>query len=211
MALTAQNVVDDVRGQIKDEDANNYRWTDAKLLGYLSLAQTEVVKRAPEANIVREAKQLTAGQTLQTGIVPAEAIRLLDVPRNMGANGSTPGAVINEVSLEHLDRSDRNWHTATAVTEIEQWVKHPSEPRTFFCYPPAHASTAVWVEIVYSKIPAAITLLADAIGVHESYRQQLEWYVAGQALLEDEPHADFPRGAGFMSLFYKSLGVNPPR
>lgn len=211
MPLTAQNVVDDVRGQIKDEDVNAYRWTDAKLFRYMSMGQTEIVKLRPSANSVRANVTLTVDKTLQTGIVPATAIELIEVIRNMGADGNTPGQIITETSFELLDRSDRNWHTATASTVIDQWLKHPAEKTVFFVYPRAHAVTVVQVEILYSKNPVEITALADAIEIEEQWRQQLVWYVAGQALMEDEPHADMPRGTAFMSTFYRSLGVKPPR
>lgn len=204
MTLTAQTIIDNVRGVIKDEEANSYRWADSKMFNLINKGMTEIVKLAPDANLVRASRLLTTGSALHD--LPPTAIELLDVPRNMGVAGTTPGAVINETSLDMLDRSDRNWQTQAGETDIQQWTKHPAEKRRFFTYPPAHASTAVYVEVLYSDAPADVTQLGDTVGIHGVYQQQLEWFMAGSILVEDDPNADFPRGAALLETFYQSLG-----
>lgn len=93
--------------------------------------------------------------------------RFLNPRRNMGANGTTPGAAIRVVDRETLDASDPLWHTRTGTT-VKSVVHDPQTPLVFYVYPGVPASPDVWIEQAYSALPAAIpnTATVDDDGVH---------------------------------------------
>jgi hypothetical protein len=152
MLVTVADVLGRVRGAIHDETAGAYRWSDAKLVGYLADGAMELVNWRPDAATVREALQLTVSEALHD-ILPDDAIALLDVTRNMGADGATPGAAIIPAALEEMGRVDRSWLSSTPDTTILNWLQNPAEPTKFYGYPRAHATTQVWVEVLYSRVP----------------------------------------------------------
>lgn len=152
MTVTVGDTLPKVRGFLRDENSSAYRWSDAKLVGYLADAALELVRVRGDANSIREALQLTASAVVHD-ILPADAMELLDVTRNMGADGATAGNAILMATLDEMNRADRGWISATPATTILNWLKHPAEPTRFYTSPPAHASTPVYVETVYSRVP----------------------------------------------------------
>jgi len=71
-------------------DPTNVRWPRNQLLDYLNDGQREVVIYRPDASMEDRVVALVDASTRQT--LPANGLRLLDVVRNMGTDGATPGA-----------------------------------------------------------------------------------------------------------------------
>jgi hypothetical protein len=288
MLVTVGDIHTKVRGFIVDEDSTGYRWSNLKLTDYLNQIALELVRIRSDANPVRAAIQLTAGGS-HHDILPADAIFLDDITSNMGVDGLTVGDALTEASLEEMDRFNRGWRTATAAASISQWLRHPSEDVAFYTYPPAHAVTAVYLELIYRKVPdrmilqefspgdvvqaadqialgghglttdfkitfsnvggalpapltartvyyvrvvdadtievsltaggAAIDITDQGTGTHTldsvltvnaKYQWPLQAGTAGSALIEEQEHANPEAGRGYMDIFYKSLGADPP-
>ncbi len=288
MLVTVGDILTKVRGLIVDEDSTGYRWENLKLTDYLNQMALELVRLRADANPVRAAIQLTAGAS-HHDILPADAVFLDDITSNMGADGLTVGDALTEASLEEMDRFNRSWRAATAAASISQWLRHPSEDVAFYTYPPAHAVTNVYLEIIYRKVPdrmilqsfaltdvtvgtdritltghglttdfkitfsnvggglpapltartvyyvrvvdadtievsltaggAAIDITTQGTGTHtldsvltvrSKYQWPLQAGTAGSALIEEKEEANPVAGRGFMDIFYKSLGADPP-
>jgi Family of unknown function (DUF6682) len=141
-----------IRGLLQDKDSSAYRWSDASLVNYLGLAGLELARLRGDAAPVRDSIILTKSETLQD-ILPADAIALLSIERNKGADGATIGDVVLPVPKADLDRYNRGWHAATGADAISAWARIPEEPTKFYCSPPAHASTDVYLELIYSHKP----------------------------------------------------------
>lgn len=156
MTVSVGDTFEKVREFLRDQDSAAYRWSDAVLVAFLADAALELVRLRPDANAIRDALQLTAGEVIHD-LLPADAIALMDVVRNMGADGTTPGNVILPATLDEMNRADRGWMAATADTTILNWLRHPTEPTKFYTSPPAHAVTQVWVELIYSRVPKPMT------------------------------------------------------
>lgn len=188
--LTAQAVIGKV--QIILQDTTGIRWPDStELLGWLNDGQREVLVYKPNAYVVNKSVQLTAG-TKQP--LPADGIQLVDVVRNMGANGSTPGNAIRIAMREILDAQAPDWHSMTGSAVIKHYMYSLLDPKNYYVYPPSSGTSQV--EIVYSGVPANVTTLAAAISLDDIYANVLVDYILYRAYSKDSDYAANPARAG---------------
>lgn len=188
--ITAQAIVNKV--QIILQDTTGIRWPDStELLGWLNDGQREVLVYKPNACVVNKSVALSAG-TKQT--LPADGIQLIDVVRNMGAGGATPGNAIRIVMREILDAQSPGWHAETPSATIKHYMYTPLDPKNFYVYPPANGSTQV--EVVYSGLPTTIVSLAGTISLDDIYSNALVDYILYRAYSKDSDYAANPGRAG---------------
>lgn len=190
------------------QDATAVRWPRTELLDWLNDGQREVVLLKPEASVTNAATVLTASTTRQT--LPSTGIQLIDITRNMGAGGATPGQAIRLVSREVLDAQVNTWHSdANSGGYIKHYTYDPRDPRVFYVYPKAPAS-AWYVELVYSSSPTDTTDggSPSAIGVDDTYANALLDYMLYRAYSKDAEYAQNAQLAvAHYSAFQNSLGV----
>lgn len=148
--LTGNDILDGVKKDLNDR--NFTRWLEADLVMYLNAAILQVGLVRPDALGVTEVMQLAAG-TRQA--LPAGGMRLLDVVRNMGTDGATPGMPVKDCERGMLDASNSAWHTETGVAEVYNYCFDAISPKTFYVTPPADGTS--YVEIVHSKAPTRFT------------------------------------------------------
>jgi len=149
-------------------------WTAAQLLTWLNEARRAVCIVRPDASMTTGSVQLTASETKQSA--PSSTVRIKDITRNLGSNGTTPGRRITLISRQELDEYVPNWHTSAASTTIKHWVYSKDNPLIFYNYPRTHATTAVYVEMVRFTNPTDLTQLGDNIVLNDKYQPALiEW------------------------------------
>lgn len=198
--ITAQTIVD--RAQITLQDTTAVRWSEAELLGWLNAGQREVCMLRPSA-FTKLAAQATVAGTKQA--LPADGITVIDVTRNMGANGTTPGRAIRKVPREVLDSNVPGWHTVTATAEVLHWTFDPQAPKTFYLYPPSTGANQV--EVLYAATPPEVALGA-VISIDDIYEQALMDYVLYRAYSKDSGEAAIAaRAAAHRTAFENSLGL----
>lgn len=162
--------------------------------------------------------------------------RFLNPRRNMGADGTTPGAAIRVVDRDTLDVSDPLWHTRTGTT-IKSVAVDPQTPLFFYVYPGVPSSPEVWIEQAYNALPVPIpnTATVDSDGVHTSgvygnaqsstqtitisdeHVDDLVNYVLAVVLMKDSKYADPIKSQAAAGRLMASLnakittltGVNP--
>lgn len=78
---TGQDIADEARGDLNDEDAAHFRWSDAKVLRYVNAAARAIVALLPSANVVEEAMALEPG-TRQ--VVPTGGVKFLGLYNQTG-------------------------------------------------------------------------------------------------------------------------------
>lgn len=202
--ITGQSLV--TKAQTLIQDGTGVRWPRDELLGYLNDGQREVVLLRPEASVTNASKPLTANSSKQT--LPADAVMLIDVLRNMGTNGTTPGRVIRIVSREILDAQYPTWHADANVNgDIRHFTYDPRDPKTFYVYPKAPA-TALQVELVYASSPIATDDTGAVIGIDDIYANSLVDYVLYRAYSKDAEYAQNSQLAvAYYSAFANALGV----
>lgn len=184
-------------------DATGTRWPVAtELLGWLCDGQREVVVFKPNAFVKNLALQLAAG-TKQT--LPTDGVQLIDVVRNMGANGLTPGRVVRITEREGLDAADPNWHTGTASAQARHYVYSLLDPKHFYVYPPQPAVAPGYVEVIYGAVPGDVAL-TDPIAVDDIYQNVLVDYILYRAFSkESEYSADGGRTSAHQNAYLSAL------
>ncbi|GAB6178516.1 hypothetical protein JCM16814_34070 [Desulfobaculum senezii] len=157
---------------------------------YLNAAQRQVALQRPDASSAITVVRLAPG-VLQE--IPDDGVRLLDVLRNMGADGATPGTSIQLVDKAALDAANLAWPAGPGATAIDNWAFSDLYPRSFWVSPPVSAVTDVYVEIGYAVSPADVPrILGWAEGVT---------YAAGEL-------AFYREWAGAEGVIFRSLAVD---
>lgn len=203
------------KAQIILQDTTGVRWpSDTELLGWLNDGQREVMVFKPNANVKNVAVKLATGTKQQ---LPADGVQLIDVVRNMGTDGNTPGRAIRIVMREVLDAQVPNWHNATPAAEAKHYTYTVLDPKTFYVYPPQPSSNQGYAELVYGAAPVDATI-NGAITLDDIYQNVLVDYILYRAYSKDTEYAaDQNRAATHQSAYIASLtgkakveaGVNP--
>jgi hypothetical protein len=203
------------KAQIILQDTTGLRWpSDTELLGWLNDGQREVMVFKPNVNVKNESVKLGAG-TKQA--LPADGVQLVDVVRNMGTNGTTPGRAIRIVMREILDSQNPDWHASTPSATTKHYTYSTLDPKTFYVYPPQPASNQGYAEIVYGAVPAN-AVINGVISIDDIYQNVLIDYILYRAYSKDTEYAaDETRASKHQAAYIGSLtgkakaeiGVNP--
>lgn len=136
-------------------DRTKKQWQEEELLQWLNDGQLMILQFRPDAYTQNRVVQLIEGSRQA---VPLEDLRLIDMPRNMGADGLTPGRACRYIDRKMMDLSDPNWHAATADSNVLHWMYDQEVPKTFWVYPPQPTNARGYVEIDVSALPPALTI-----------------------------------------------------
>lgn len=139
------------RAAIILQDTTNVRWPYDELLRWLHDGQRDIVLLKPDAHTKSEAMVLAISETKQN--LPTGGIQLLDVVRNMGTGGSTPGRAVTRTERYILDAQRPNWNTETGSATVKHYMFDERNPKVFYVYPPQPAASPGYVEVVYSASP----------------------------------------------------------
>lgn len=210
--ITAQSVVDKV--QVILQDTTGVRWPDSELLDWLNDGQREIVLYKPNAFIKNLAVRMAVG-TKQS--LPADGVQLIDVVRNMGTNGTTPGRAVRITMREVLDSQLPDWHSETPSSVVKHYVYSLLDLKNFYVYPPQPAAGQGYLEIVYGASPTDTTL-AGTITLDDIYQNVLVDYILYRAYSKDTEYAaDQNRAATHQNAYIAALtgkakvevGANP--
>lgn len=204
MTILAQDLINAIAAELSDETF--VTWTEADLTGYLNSALRQLVLVRPDVSSSTENITLNPG-TKQS--IPITALRLLDIVRNMGADGATPGKPIWSIPEKTLNSYRPTWHSETGKSVIKNFVYDEDEPKTFYTYPPVHAVTTVIVEAKFSVMPAEITdVTVDSIPVDDVYEGPLrEWMLYRAYSKETDSTESRDLARQHEKSFYQSLGI----
>lgn len=205
--ITAGSIVERARQMLWD--AESVRWTEEALLSFLNAGQGAIVLARPEACVKNVALALAAG-TKQA--LPADGVRLIDVVRNLGIDGLTPGRSVRIVEREVLDSQRPDWHAETQSQRIQHFCFDPRDQRHFYVYPPATAGTHV--EAIYSASPPEIHFdepgawRGSVIGLDDPYQDALQSFILYRAYAMDSESAVHAQKAqAWYSVFLQSLNL----
>lgn len=200
MSFSAQAVLDRVKTATKD---NYVHWIESEWLRYISDTLLEIASAKPEAFSNNASVPLLAGKTKQT--LPAGSFALLDIVRNMGANGLTPGKPIRLANREDLDRMVPDWHSKTGQA-IRHYTYDRRDPKTFYVSP-APASV-MHVEMVSALTPAAIGSSAAQIGLDDIYLPIIVFGALAKAYMKDQSSTVSPQLAqSYYGAFAQAIGI----
>ncbi len=185
------------------EDLNRSRWPDPEPLNWINDGQRYIVMQRPDANAQTANIALVAG-TRQS--LPAAGLRLIDVTRNMGAGGATPGKAITLTERDVLDRQNPNWHASAQAAAIAHYIYDNRDPKIFFVYPAAVAG--INIEAIYSTSPTDLAGLGSAISLDDIYAPILTDYLLYRMYLKDAEFVGDPSRAAFhLNAVNAALGI----
>jgi len=202
---TGQNIVD--RAAIILQDSSHVRWPEtSELLLWINDAQREIVLRKPESSATNDSVVCVEG-TKQS--IPTSGIQLLDVVRNTGTDGLTPGRAVTRIDREILDEQVPTWHADTASATAKHFMFDKRDPTHFYVYPPQPSSGFGYLELVYSGAPTDLATLAGTISLNDVYSNVILDYVLYRAYSKD---ADLSptgsqRAVAHYNAFNSSLGL----
>lgn len=147
---TVGYIVDVVEKKALDEQ--NDDTSKSEMVGLYNLALKLIVSLVPRAYTKTASLKLSPG--IQQAI-PSDGLAILDIPMNMGTNGTTPGAAIREADLDSMTSMFPSWTTETAAAVIKNFMKIKGEDRKFYVFPPADGTS--YVKATVSATPPETT------------------------------------------------------
>lgn len=210
--MLAEPIIVDAARELND--TAYVRWAKDELIGFLNDGQREIVKFRPNATSILKSVQLVAGVNQ---IIPiADGYRFLALTANRGSAGETYGRNITFVELDSLNQHDSTWRARDGATEIIHYSHDTLEPKSYFCFPPVHATTAVWVELKYSRLPKDVptaTVTPDfkpkisVIDVNDIHKEALIAYMIHRAFRRHTDTISIQKAATYYALFETKMGV----
>lgn len=195
--MTGTQIAEQLRRLLQDEDLSAPRYTDAELLAWLNEAYLALIKIVP-------AEGMRVGNiTLAAGInqsLPDGGIALIEVRRNMGINGASPGRVLTLMSREALDAFLPDWPSSAQTAVLLHYMPDVADASRFYVYPPALPDTTVEAKWVHT--PESATSLSETIKVRDVFAPALVNYVAFRLYSKD---ADDASNAQIASAYYSAF------
>lgn len=212
-ALLVKRVLWRVSTTLSDTKPQFTRFTERDMVAALQSGVRALCKYLPQAGARTIAWRLQPGSRQSIARILAANVRtydgtdpadlygilLLELIRNMGADGTTPGPAISLVDRQRLDRQSSSWHT-TSGTPVRQYAYNPQDPLTCYVTPPVPATgDAVWVDVSLVAPPKPITdggaagseryriegLNTDTVGIDDQYEDDLWNYCVAYLLMSD--------------------------
>ena len=210
--MLASDVID--RARIILQDGNAVRWLDPEMLQWLNDGQRTIVLVRPDACVTNAPLALVAGTRQK---LPADALRLLDVIRNIATAEKNSGRAIRLVDREVLDTQEPNWHTQKVALVIRNYAYDNRDPLTFYVSPPAQGpdqlgKNGAKVEVLYSKAPDVITAVTDTLTLPDIYIDPLLSYLLFRCYTKEAQFAmNAQLAAGYLQACMNMLNVKTQR
>lgn len=183
------------------------RWPTAEALRWINNGQREIVNQLPRS-YTKAVRATAVSGTRQdfAGLSIADAVELVDIPRNFRADGTTPGRAMTKRDRIEFDEQIPTWHATTAAAEATHWMFDDRDPLAFFIYPPV--TTGAKLEIIYAASPADLTSLTSTITLPDIYGNALEAFLLYSFYSKDATYAKSGSNAQtYYALFQASLGI----
>jgi hypothetical protein len=198
--MLASEIID--RARVVLNDADGVRWLDAEFFKWINDAQRVIALVRPDSVVSNTALTLVAGSKQS---LPTDGLRLLDVVRNISANGAG-GRAVRHVDRDVLDTQNPFWHEETQVAIVKNYIYDNRDPKNFYVYPPCLAGSKL--EVIYSKNPTDVTALGSSIAVADIYADPLLNYVLYRAYSKDAEFAQNAQLSGaYLGAFNAMLGI----
>jgi len=204
MATLVSSIITKAAREMNDEDM--VRWTEAEWVSWVESGEREIVTLRPDALTEIVNITLVAGTKQR-----ATGIKVMDVVRNMGTDGTTPGTAIRACKREMLDLLYPGWHTAAANTVVQFSTINEPDGQVFYVFPPQPSSGNQIVEIAQSKCPSPIAAPARAqvISLDDLYEPALVDYCLYRANMKEaeESGVTSQRAIAHYQSFLNAIGV----
>jgi hypothetical protein len=182
-------------------DTNNAKWSPSELLGYLNDGERLIATLQPISAQEIAAAPLVAGARQA---LPRNGWMLIDIVRNLGSSGASPGRAIRIIGRRLLDAFNPLWQTALQSPVVQSYIYDLRDPLNFFVYPPS--TGGVYVEINYALTIAPLISANQPITLIDIYEEALYTYMLFRAASKLAEYAPGPEVAsGYWTLFQALL------
>lgn len=202
--IRADKVVE--RGSMLLRDRTQRTWPAPTLLLWANDALLQILVFRPDACTAKRVLQLAAG-TRQT--IPAADLRLIDVPRNMGQDGQTPGLACRYIDRKQLDLANPGWHAAAGSATARHWMYDQANPKTWWVFPPQPTTGRGYVELDVSTVPEPMTIaglngatVTSALPLDDVWLNPVLEFMVFRAYSED---SEYTQAGGKADLAYRSF------
>lgn len=183
---TAQNVIDEVRRIIHDENPT-FRWSDDELIDYINAGVRQTISFVPSANTVETIEDTLTSRVARQAL-PAGGIKFLKVARNYADDGTTPEGVVRYAEKDALDTYDPDWEFTSNKLDGTNYFEHfchdSNEPTIYYLFPPPVADNKR-VAVVYSAQATAITVVGNTFPLADEYLNAVIQYTVYRALTKE--------------------------
>ena len=180
------------------------------LLDFLNDAVRVVVMQRPDAAVITEVIRLEAGMrqhlpSKRKHSATHDATMLIELIRNMGSDGETPGLSIVPTGTAVL----LAWADPRKVsTTVDNFAYDKmTNKAVYYVYPAIPDSAEVWVEATYSITPRMVQSPSDKIGLPGEYAAAITHHVLASILSGDNESSNANKAAYHMQMFSSVLGV----
>jgi len=200
--VLASKIADEAATLLFDRNYDAFDLSDH--LKFINAGQKAAVSLKPDISINNAVVQLVAG-TKQS--ISSTGISFINLTRNMGSDGLTPGKIIRFTEIDRLDKHNPDWHTDTVSATVKLYLFDPKDPKHFYVYPPQPDTGMGYVESIESVIPSEIAKIGDAITIDDIYEDALRNYDIYRALSIDAKQSELALKKAIMhyQLFYQIL------
>lgn len=217
-AVFAGDVLRLVSGALQDlEPGQSQRWTwdggqadKVGLLDFLNAAIRAVVLQRPDATAVTEPVLLEPGMRQRLPQRRAhqcrhDALTLIELVRNLGRDGETPGRAIALVNQDVLLAWANCGQTGHAVDEYA--YDRMINPEVYWVYPAVPEDCDVWVEATFSAAPSPVSCPDDVLPVPGLYAPALAHHILASILSGDNEAANTAKATYHMQMFQNLMDV----
>lgn len=188
------------------QDTKGVRWPATELAGYLTDGERELIVFRPDQNAVTQAFVPVAGCRQ---VLPSTALALIEVNNNTAGRRRN----VRKVDMKLLDAVSPEWASATPDPVARNYMYDLRDPRVFWLYPPAEASTSS-IELVVGQYPTEITAsgalpgtVTGDLSVPEIWVQALPNYCLSRAYDKDAEYGgNAALSASYMAAFNAQIG-----
>lgn len=221
---------------LQDVSPQFVRHPEAEMVTWADDAQLALFKFLPSAGSRVDTLKLKPGtrQSIESiaaadckpgdGSTPSAAItgvQLLDLVRNMGADGLTPGAAIRPIPRQILDDQTPTWHQILGPV-VRQFAYDPATPLYFYINPGVPVGANVWVEVSWIAQPARIPNTGTPgaelykfdgastlkLAIADQYIEDVVNYIVARAFMKNAQYAgNDQKASNFAGLFINSLNA----
>lgn len=199
-----------VSGALQDlEPGQERRWQwaggDTESVGLLDLlnaAALAVALHRPDATAKTRLLRLTPGARQN---LPPDAETLIELIRNMGDDGHTPGAAIQ---IMHVDLLTAMAAYTQAGNEVRQYAyDRLTNSLIFWVLPAVQYDADVWVEATLSLSPRPVTSPDDPLPVPDAYAQALVHHMLASILSGDNEASNVAKAQLHTQMWSSLMGL----
>ena len=186
--------------------SDGVRISESDWIDYINQAVLQILLVRPDANAILKSVALVEGTKQK---IPDDGHVFIDITRNMGEDGETPGKAVYGAERETLDQMNPDWHNATVGIAIKNYMFDKKFPRSYFVSPPVSDITDVYVELVYCEIPDAVDSSSDYMPLTETFFSPIkDWALNLAFSMDADSQSNSVLGKAHEESFYRELGID---